>query len=656
MASTTSFSSTTAAHVVPGTVTSAFLESVELSLGFNPFIIKSTEVPKPAVKFPVKILSSGKPYQLPQLSAQERLKRIPRSELHATSDDIIENSILIPTVVCSYDEDKCISTTELNTFDRLLATKKKYTSIPTERGLKWSKNAVMILEQLRALLPGQSNPYEGHYSLLINQFTQLSLINMNIQVIDPGIRNFSNLTDLNISHNKLMKQLDIENLPVSLNGLTAVGNHIEEIILPLSSYTNSHINSNSKNYIYSSLWCLSLGSNYLQRIPSNINTIFPNLHMLDIAGNEITDLPLFLSTIKQCKHLTHLVTYKNPMALSCNYIFHCMDALPKLQSFDDRPLNNDLRNWVTNMMNKLQQADDNNNLLTNHNIYLDYYFSMISGLPTPSQLATLLHMNNINISFLTQPVEGQPPFAIPKCTYRLEVNLTSDIILTTDNVSLGTTIEVKSEHSDTAHTNPPPGSKPGTAVPGTKPGKTNSRPGSASKEHPPTTTSTTSENGSDIDPALRNSAYQSIQWPQTMHTLTMEPTIELCRNIRFAHLSISLLEISEDSSIPPQTIATGKIMLKELSEPTDKAIITVDLHNIPLTLEQVPTPIQYILDRLSSAIENPSIYPSTYSNELMNNEIIWNNDKRKQIIKELCSTSKILLEHSKVSLHLHKFT
>lgn len=689
-----------------GTVSYAFLELVELTLGFNPLVIKRNEYSKSSSSLrhhhhiPTTTTTSNssstllssthahKNYKLPQLSAQEKLKKIPRSELHATLDSLVDNGTLVTTAVCSFDDDKRIANQEMNTFDRLLALKKKYSHIPFERGLTWSRDAVHILEQLRSLLPGETNPYEGQYSKLVQQFTHLALIGMDITIIDKGVKNFTNLTDFNISQNKDMRILHVRNLPRSLHGITAIGNRIEEIQFHDAFVTAQHALSTPASFAdinFPALWSLSLGSNYLSRVPYNIHIMFPHLHVLDISGNEITDLPLLLDTVSQLTELTHLVTYKNPIALGTNYIFHCLDRLPKLQSFDDRPLNNDLRAWISTMVNKIKLSSEttSNDVLPKPSAVamMDYSFSRILGLPVPSQILSLLHLSkNFNISFLTQPLENDNKFTLPSCTYRLEVKLTSTVNLTTENASFG--VPHDTTPSNSVETGPThgsaPGSKPGTAIPGSKGVPKSSRPGSASKEsHPAIDPGSSSL---PIDPSLSDSAFGTIQWSSSKHSLTIESTVELCRNIRFAHLTVALIETAvvsstsssestnsdsdltsqhtpntdSDSTTVDRIIATGKIMLSGLAEPTDKGSLTVDLTNVPLSLETVPTPCLAILDHLGEAITNPSLYPVSVQNDLSNCDTVWNNDKRKRIIKELCSTSKVHLEYGSVTLCLHK--
>ena len=154
---------------------------------------------------------------------------------------------------------------------------------------------------------------------VMSYFTQLQFSNLSITALDEGFARFSRLAQLVISGNSIVT---LQHLPSSLDSLCAYANEISAI----DTRTCAKLRTRHVGLGYNRLTDGQL---------TNLIVAFPNVIVLDISFNALTNLDFVLSKLDLCPSLEHLVLYGNPLAMTYGYRAAVLAALPRLRTLDD---------------------------------------------------------------------------------------------------------------------------------------------------------------------------------------------------------------------------------------------------------------------------------------------------------------------------------
>ena len=169
-------------------------------------------------------------------------------------------------------------------------------------------------------------------TFIYEHFTQLTLIKADITCVDVSLSRFTQLTQLNLSHNEITV-FDLSCLPAACTQLNLSHNRLINIIMSstkLASVTNNN-NLTSLDISYNKLTSLGALSN-------NNNNDIMKLKELNISYNHITDLSQLTLTENGLSSLKYLLTLNliaNPICLLFAYKVAIMLAAPWLKRLDD---------------------------------------------------------------------------------------------------------------------------------------------------------------------------------------------------------------------------------------------------------------------------------------------------------------------------------
>jgi Leucine-rich repeat (LRR) protein len=288
----------------------------------------------------------------------------------------------------------------LKTLSFVMNKNEKPISLPPEIGIL--TNLRILNLSINKLLKVEI-PYEV---INLKSLQELCLANNHLTVISPNIANLINLTELDLSYNKLAKvPLEITKLK-KLSKLDLSSNLIQEIPDEINNLTN--------------LLTLEIDTNQLTTFPAIITQLI-NLNNLSIAGNQIKDIP---SSICNLINLKSLDLSYNQIKQIPPQISYCT----KLQLF--RLSNNQLQqipaefcnlinlNYLRLIYNKLKTIPAEIGILTNLQIFevshnrlecipsqigscnklteIDFSYNKIKELPR--ELDNLINLKKLNLS------------------------------------------------------------------------------------------------------------------------------------------------------------------------------------------------------------------------------------------------------------------
>ena len=364
-------------------LTAAFKEVCERSLGID-------------IPNQTQILNYEKSAHLRTVA--EKAALLGRSVLHATCEAAVDAGRSPPSRISS-DLDRSESTRNLDSFERSLAKHQRKSAIPPERGLTWSRDAPKMLEEIRALIPGQPNPllltaatakqYEKHHvhpshlkeknhstheeivvdldkhssreswegrghwtagnTFITGQDTTRSLNRTAAHhphkpAAKPVLQIYTRLSHLNLVSARI-SHMDAGLLSFeSLHELNVSHNEIQEVRNLPSSIKALHACDNEIARIYwgpsmspfSNLIHLALGCNKISSLNDlQLDQFAPRLIVLDVSFNDLTSLDNALTAAARLSQLAHLRLYGNPCSLILGYIDQVLQRLPKLHGLDD---------------------------------------------------------------------------------------------------------------------------------------------------------------------------------------------------------------------------------------------------------------------------------------------------------------------------------
>jgi hypothetical protein len=140
-----------------------------------------------------------------------------------------------------------------------------------------------------------------------------------VSKLDAGLKRFPNLTELNVSGNRLT---ELKNLPASIVSVCAYANDITSVVVaspPLAA-------------------CIHVGIGYNRLADAQLTPViisFPNVVVLDVSFNSLTNLDFVASKLELLCSLEHLVLFGNPCALVYGYRRSILSTFPRLKSLDD---------------------------------------------------------------------------------------------------------------------------------------------------------------------------------------------------------------------------------------------------------------------------------------------------------------------------------
>ena len=160
-----------------------------------------------------------------------------------------------------------------------------------------------------------NNSIEEIYNLTrIHKLEKLDLTNNRISSMQC-LSNCSSLTELNLAGNNLSGILDVPALK-SLQILILSNNNIEQI----------RATSQCKHLIE-----LQANNNNIQYLPPNLKTMFPHLQRLELKNNDISDLDILCSAIREYQTLTTLLLDNNPINVSISDVRNLIkEAVPSI--------------------------------------------------------------------------------------------------------------------------------------------------------------------------------------------------------------------------------------------------------------------------------------------------------------------------------------
>lgn len=219
--------------------------------------------------------------------------------------------------------DSAESATEIVAFEARLRARSRGLppdSVHRKLGLAWSTCAEPLRELIRLEKKSIGPSKFTERSFITGHFKDLKLVNMGLTDMDPALSTFSGLRELNVSGNKVAC---VQHLPPGLVSLCAYANNVRRVEPGPSGGVDTLVH-------------LGLGYNAVEdEALYGIARLGPNVEVLDVSWNGLTDLGNCLRTLDRLSSLRHLVLMGNPCALTYGYRSMVASQLPLLQTLDD---------------------------------------------------------------------------------------------------------------------------------------------------------------------------------------------------------------------------------------------------------------------------------------------------------------------------------
>ncbi|XP_071489487.1 leucine-rich repeat-containing protein 43-like [Diadema antillarum] len=250
----------------------------------------------------------------------------------------------------------------------------------------WSREA----RQLREV--AVKSPWLITREFILKHFRTIKIVDKNVNNVDKGMLDFSNLTELTLSANNLAA-VDSRNLPFTLQVLELVANEISDLE-PLC------------NAPPPGLLHLGLGLNRISALHDYLTAPYwPRLLSLDLSYNNLVDLKEVIFKLQTLPKLRNLVLIGNPLALIPGYRGYTVDSLRKLTILDDTQISADEKHHFKGLARRREFVRDEAKVVVK--------LSALSGIPMPAEL---------------QATEELPEFPIITRTYYIEFKFLEDFL------------------------------------------------------------------------------------------------------------------------------------------------------------------------------------------------------------------------------------
>ncbi|XP_071493692.1 leucine-rich repeat-containing protein 43-like [Diadema antillarum] len=250
----------------------------------------------------------------------------------------------------------------------------------------WSREA----RQLREV--AVKSPWLITREFILKHFRTIKIVDKNVNNVDKGMLDFSNLTELTLSANNLAA-VDSRNLPFTLQVLELVANEISDLE-PLC------------NAPPPGLLHLGLGLNRISALHDYLTAPYwPRLLSLDLSYNNLVDLKEVIFKLQTLPKLRNLVLIGNPLALIPGYRGYTVDSLRKLTILDDTQISADEKHHFKGLARRREFVRDEAKVVVK--------LSALSGIPMPAEL---------------QATEELPEFPIITRTYYVEFKFLEDFL------------------------------------------------------------------------------------------------------------------------------------------------------------------------------------------------------------------------------------
>lgn len=233
---------------------------------------------------------------------------------------------------------------EISEFERRLARRGAgRTRANLVDSLAWSPDAEALLDLIakEGLPPGARSKYTTR-RFLQDHFRVWKFPNVKLSEVDAGVRAFRGLRELTLSGNNVEV---VRHLPPNVQSINLYANRLRGFALedgPAESVVH-----------------LGAGYNYLDEAGLlSVARDLPNVMVLDVGCNSLTNLEQVLTIVESLPKLRHLYLAGNPVALAVDYRTTVIRRLPELESLDEYEITPEFREELAETDAKAAAAAD----------------------------------------------------------------------------------------------------------------------------------------------------------------------------------------------------------------------------------------------------------------------------------------------------------